>query len=367
MFGRIFRYLGQLDWPLLIAVAALSSFGLVAIYSLSLSREPGVFWSLKKQLIAIALGLVLILVMLRVHYKTFKYFTPHLYIFGLALLAGVLVFGQTIRGTRGWFALGSFNFQPVEFVKIAMLPVLARYFSAHARTPLRWKELFQSGALVLAPCILVMLEPDLGSALLIMGVWFFMMLFIGIDKRIFAICAAIAVIGGVVAWMSFAPYQKDRILTFLDPSRAPLAQGYNVIQAKIAIGSGGLFGRGIGFGSQSQLRFLPESMTDFIISVVGEELGFVGMLALILIFAFLFYRLYVIARRADDDFGALLVLGFLSLAFIQFTVNIGMNLSLLPVTGITLPFVSYGASSMLMSFLGLALVQSVAKLVDKDK
>lgn len=360
MLRNFFRYLIRLDWVLLLSCLGLCSFGLVAIYSLSLAREPDTFWTLKKQFLALGLGLVALLVLMRTNYKVLRHYTPALYLGTLALLSAVLVFGKSIRGTTGWFELGPFNFQPVEFAKISLIVVLARYFSAHTREKLGWRALFESGLLVGLYVILVMLQPDLGSALALLGIWGCLLLVVGLRPRVLLISVLSVILLGVGSYAFMQPYQKERLLTFVDPNRDPLGQGYNVTQARIAIGSGGLLGRGIGYGSQSQLRFLPESQTDFIFSVLGEELGFVGLLVILGFFVAALLRLLRLGRKAEDDFGALLALGAFFLLLIQLTVNVGMNVGILPVTGITLPFVSYGASALLMMLATVGIAESVA-------
>lgn len=360
MFRNLVRLLFKLDWVLIFSVTVTLCFGLVAIYSLSLSREPETFFTLKKQVAAASVGVIVMLLVARMSYKTLRPFSLAVYVCANLLLLGVLFLGTTIRGTTGWYALGPVNFQPVEFAKLAAIIVLARYFAAHAREPLGWRNVIESGVLVGIPALLTMLQPDLGSALILLGMWALYLLTIGLRRRVLITLVVGCLAAVTIGWSLMEPYQKDRILVFLYPERDPLGQGYNVNQARIAIGAGGLFGRGIGFGSQSQLRFLPESMTDFIVAVVGEELGFVGLALLIAAFVLAFWRIGWIARHALDDFGAMLAFGVLFLFFIQFTVNIGMNLGMLPVTGITLPFVSYGASSLLFMLITLGIAESVA-------
>ncbi|MEI7740930.1 MAG: rod shape-determining protein RodA [bacterium] len=360
MFQSFLKSLFKLDWLLIFSVMVLLVHGLLAIYSLSLSREPDTFFTLKKQFVAIGLGLLAMIFIAKMSYKTLRSFSLIIYVAANAMLVAVLVLGKAIRGTTGWFEIGPINFQPVECAKIAVIIVLARYFAAHTRDSLRWREVFESAVLVGIPVALTMLQPDLGSALVLLGMWTLYLIVVGLRKRVFIALVLGVILIATSGWFMMAPYQKDRITVFMHPESDPLGQGYNVTQARIAIGAGGFFGRGVGFGSQSQLRFLPESMTDFIVSVIGEELGFVGMLILLLAFAFTFYRLVRVAENAADDFGSMLALGVLFLILIQFSVNIGMNLSMLPVTGITLPFVSYGASSLIFMLIALGIAQSVA-------
>jgi len=209
---------------------------------------------------------------------------------------------------------------------------------------------------------LILLQPDLGSALVLVGIWFGLLLFSGTKKRYIALLVGVVIATFVFGWFFlFQPYQKERLLTFVDPSRDPLDTGYNVTQSIIAIGSGKMFGRGLGFGSQSQLHFLPEAQTDFISSVIGEELGFVGLCILLILYFVLLWRFLRIALSARDDFSSYTVLGIALLFFIQLVVNMGGATGLLPVTGVTLPFVSYGGSSLIINFALVGIAESIAR------
>ncbi len=359
--GRFLSVLPKFDWVLLGAGLILVAFGLAAIYSVALSAQGGDLQFFQKQLIAFALGTLLIGGVSFSNYRLFRSWTLLFYIVGLVLLAGVLVFGTTIRGTTGWYHVFGFSFQPVEVMKVVLVFVLAKYFSEKARRQFGWRELGTSGLLTFIPVALVMAQPDFGSAAILIGVWAIFVFFAGIRLKHAAVLSALALVSGGIAWvLFFADYQKERILIFLDPSRDPLGRGYNVLQAIIAVGSGKFFGRGLGFGSQSQLKFLPESQTDFIFAVIAEELGFVGVLFVLCAFALLFLRLFRLLRLSRDDYTSYLLIGCGGVLFTQVLVNVGMNVGLMPVTGIALPFVSYGGSSLLMSLLMLGLLESIA-------
>jgi rod shape determining protein RodA len=223
------------------------------------------------------------------------------------------------------------------------------------------KVLANSFFLAALPAGLTILQPDFGGAVTILAVWFLLMFVAGVRRRHLLALAVSALAIGLVGWFLFLQdYQKERVLTFIDPGRAPLTRGYNITQAKIAIGSGGLFGRGLGYGSQSQLRFLPEAQTDFIFAVIAEELGFVAVLAIFLLFLAIFRRALALASRSPDNFALFLALGLALNLFVGFTINVGMNLGLMPVTGIALPFLSAGGSSLLASWIIIGLIQSVA-------
>lgn len=361
MLLQFFRQLRSADWVLILAAFTLTLFGLAAIYSVELSHGSANFLNIQKQAAAAVIGWTLFFFVASSNYHLLRNYTVALYAFGVALLGSVLVFGTTVNGTTGWFAVGPFSFQPVEFMKLALALALASYFSRRARVEFGWRELAESGALTALPVLLVLKQPDLGSAVLLVGMWGILALFAGMKKRQVVALLVVATIGIAVAWQFlFASYQKDRILTFVDPAADPLGQGYNVAQALIAVGGGGWFGSGLGFGSQSQLKFLPESQTDFIFSVIAEELGFFGVTLLLVAFCVVFLRVWNIARRTNDDFTGFLMVGIGAVLFVQFFVNAGMNLGMLPVTGVALPLVSYGGSSLVLTLLMLGIAESVA-------
>lgn len=349
------------DWLFLLSVFALIAFGLAAIYSITLSNPESNFSFVYKQLIAAGIGSALFLFVMASNYRLLRGYARVLYGLAVVGLIGVLIFGVTIRGTTGWFSLSGFHFQPVEFAKLALVLVLAQYLSDRARHDIGWKECLVTGALTAVPVVLTLLQPDLGSAMTLIGTWGCVLLFAGLKKRYVFLFLGLAVVFSVLAWQFvFADYQKARILTFLNPANDPLGQGYNVRQAIIGVGSGEWLGRGLGFGSQSQLKFIPESQTDFIFAVVAEELGFVGVVLLFAAFFLLFARILRHASRTRDDFTSYVLLAIGSSLFLQFLVNIGMNLGLMPVTGVALPLVSYGGSSLILTMIMLGIVESAA-------
>lgn len=329
------------------------------MYSITLSQGEGNLVS--RQAVALAVGVALAAVMTRSNYRLLQAYAPAAYTLSVLALAAVLAFGVEIRGTVGWFALGSFHFQPVEFAKVALILMLASYFSRHPDRQASLRVCIESALLTAVPVALTLLQPDLGSALLLLGIWGVLLLFSGIKKRFFFLLVLTGLATFVFAWtFVLADYQQERLLTFVDPARDPAGKGYNVRQALIAVGSGGWLGRGLGFGSQSQLKFIPESQTDFIFAVIAEELGFVGVVFLLGGFFLFFQRILHHASSTNDDFTGYLLLGIGIVFFLQCTVNIGMNIGLLPVTGITLPFVSYGGSSLMLALLMVGIVQSVS-------
>lgn len=349
------------DALLSIVVFILTSIGLAAIYSVDLSRGDSLIY-FPTQVIAFFLGFGVFTVCAFWHQSRFKSIAHMTYIFGLILLVGVLIFGTTIRGTTGWFRFAGVSFQPAEFAKVALILLMGWWMSKQHRRFESW-EFVVSSALATGFYVgLIFLQPDLGSAVVLSGIWFGLLVVSGVRKRyIFGFILA-GIIAAMLGWMFlFAPYQKERVLTFLDPGRDPLGSGYNVTQSVIAIGSGQFWGKGLGFGSQSQLHFLPEAQTDFIIAVIGEELGFFGISVVLLLYALLIWRLSVIAMRSNDDFGTYTAFGVALLFSVQMVINIGGATGLLPVTGVPLPFLSYGGSSLIMNYLLLGVAASIAR------
>jgi len=347
------------DWYLLGAVLLLTAIGLAAIYSVDLSRGAGLIF-FKKQLIGVGIGSVLLFVCSLTQYSLWRNLAKWIYFFSMILLLLVLFFGEIVNNARSWFSLLGFSFQPVELTKLGLILILAYIISRFGRRFDRPLFFYGTGLLCFLSVVLVSLQPDLGSAVLLGLIWFGLMLVVG-ARRLYVLTAVLAVIlMAVGGWFFFLQdYQKQRLLIFINPNRDPLGSGYNLTQSIIAVGAGQFIGRGLGFGSQSQLHFLPEAQSDFIFSVIGEELGFAGVVAMLILFAILFWRLVMIIRKTRDDFAAVVASGALILFFIQFSINIGANIGLLPITGITLPFVSYGGSSLLVSLLLIGILQSV--------
>ena len=360
-FSRFARYLRGMDWTLFLCVFGLVLLGLAAIYSVELSKEAVEFVHVKKQIAALLLGVGVFLVVMPSNYRLLQNYALGLYVVCLTLLIGVLIFGQTVRGATGWYVMGPVSFQPVEFMKIALVIALSTYFARRGKRAFDLRTFFDTAVITFLPVLCVMFQPDFGSCAILVGIWVFFLLYAGIPWRYVLGMAGMAVLMFLLGWnFFFADYQRARIMTFIDPTVDPLGQGYNVTQAIIAIGSGQWFGSGLGFGTQSQLKFLPESQNDFIFAVVSEELGFFGAALLVGAFLLIFSRLFLQASRASDDFTSYLLLGIATVFFLQFLVNVGMNLGLFPVTGIGLPFVSYGGSSLVVMLTLFAIAQSVA-------
>ncbi len=360
MFNRLLQNLRHFDWILLSAVLLLVVFGLVEIYSIALGQDTVDLLNFKKQLIFVAVGIVLLFAFSYFDYSALSSLGNYFFLIGLLLLVGLLFFGVTIRGTRGWFSLGGLTIQPVEFIKIALIIFLAKYFSAKTIKTNPVRHLIISGTGSLLFIFLVIMQPDFGSAMLLFLLWAAMLLSAGINKKYFVVIGLVIALTAGGGWLFFfKTYQKERIMTFFNPTADPLDQGYNINQAIIAVGSGRYFGRGIGFGSQSQLKFLPESQNDFIFAVIAEELGFFGVGLVLFFFTVIFIRLFKALAEIKNDFGIYFIIGSATLIFIEMFINIGMNIGLLPVIGISLPFVSYGGSSILSSLIMVGIAESV--------
>ena len=360
MFNKIFTYLKNYDWIIFASIVLLIIFGLSEIYSIALSNEDLRLLNFKKQILFVVLGMFLLFFISFLDYYNLRSFSLYFYIAGVLLLIAVLLFGETIRGTASWFNFGFFNLQPVEFVKIFLLIFLARYFSKASVKLNQLKYLIISGLATAVLIVLVMLQPDFGSALILFALWGIMVYISGFNKKYILIIFLILLLVFLGGWfLFFEDYQRNRIITFLNPEANPLVEGYNVTQSIIAVGSGGITGRGIGFGSQSQLKFLPEAQNDFIFAVIAEELGFFGVFLVISFFSIFYFRLIRHIGRIKDDFGIYFILGAVSLIFLQMFINIGMNIGLLPVVGLPLPFVSYGGSAMVSSLIMVGILESI--------
>lgn len=349
------------DWSLLLAATALSSIGLLALYGIGVTRSEGDLFQFQKQLIALLAGLAIALGMAFLDFRQLRSFALPLYAGGLAMLGLVLLIGTSARAGGRWFTLGAISFQPVELAKVLLAVFLAAFVSRHAHRRLRWWAFVASAAALALYVGLVLLQPDFGSAMVLVALWGVVVLFAGLPRHAWWIGLLSAVVAGSLLWtVGLAPYQKDRITSFLNPSTDPYGASYNVTQARIAIGSGGWFGKGIGEGSQARLRFLPEASTDFMFAVLGEELGFFGITVILVLFGFILYRLLKIGMDSDDPFAGILLVGFAAIILFHLVVNAGMNLGLLPVTGIPLPFASAAASSLVNMFFLIGIAESVA-------
>lgn len=362
MIIRPLHLLRKIDWVFTSSIAILLAVGLIMLYSISLgSGDVQDVLNFKKQLIFVSIGVFFyFLFSLWVDYRAMYKMSGLFFIFGVFLLILVLIFGSDIRGTTGWFNFGFFSLQPVEFVKISMVLFFAYFFSQKALLIRQWSTVLLSAVPLIICLALIMMQPDFGSSVILGVLWLGLSLMAGMRWSQLGVLFGSGFFGAILMWFfAFADYQKNRILVFLNPELDPLGVGYNVTQAIIAVGSGKWFGRGLSFGSQSKLKFLPEAQTDFIFAVIAEQLGLFGVVLIITLFAVILFRLISSARSIRDNFGIYILLGTFFIIFIQMSINIGMNLGLLPVTGLTLPLLSYGGSSMLSTLILLGIAQGV--------
>jgi len=359
---NIISHFKKLDWILIVITIFLISFGLLSIYSSSISR--GDFSNFYKQIIFLVIGFFLMIIISFFDWRLLKN-DSHLilifYFLGLLSLIGLFFFAPEIRGIRGWYRIGMISIDPVQFVKIILIILLAKYFSTRHITMYNPGHIFLSGFYIFLPSILIFFQPNFGPVLILLLIWLGILIISGIKIRHFLFLSLCGFLTIAFLWhFLLLDYQKERIITFIAPYLAdPLGAGWQRNQARIAIGSGGLLGEGFGQGSQTQNRFLPEPQTDFIFASIAEEFGLVGVLILILFFLILFFQIVKIAISSQANFSRLFSLGFAIFLFVQIFIHIGMNLGILPIIGISLPLVSYGGSGLIATFIGLGILQSI--------
>jgi len=361
MFDR--RLVQYFDWGLLGLTLLLGIFGLIILYSAVTAGTPDPQRILcLKQLIWFCVGLVVMVASFLFDYKILDRWSLPFYIFCLLLLVAVLLLGKYAGGSRRWLVLGPVSIQPSELVKIAVIIVVARYYSKVVNTiGLSVRELVYPMVVTIIPFILIVGQPDLGTALLVAVIVASMTVFVKIDRRALICIIATAATALPLVWFFFLKtYQKKRILTFLSPDRDPLGAGYHITQSKIAIGSGMIFGKGYLKGTQNSLEFLPEQHTDFIFSVLAEEWGFVGALVLLLLFLMLIVWGLNVAQGCREPFGTLLAVGVTAMIFWQVFINLGMVMGLMPVVGVPLPLISYGGSSVVTMMMCVGLLLNVS-------
>lgn len=355
----MFAHLKKIDWLLVCLAVTLASFGLLSLYS-SGGEQIVAF---KKQVLWLTLGLVFMIFVSFFDYRIFKnYQAPAVtvYLISVILLIGVLIFGISVRGAESWYRFGAITVEPVEFTKVALIVLFAKYFSMRHIEMYRVRHIVTSGFYVLVPAALVFLQSEIGSVLILISIWLGIMLIAGIRIRHLFFLGLLGLLAAFIAWnFVLQDYQKERLLSFVNPESDPRGAGYNVLQSLIAIGSGGVRGSGLGEGSQTQLGFLPEPQTDFIFSAIAEELGLGGVLLLLFCFLFFFRQLLNISKNSSGNFARLLASGFSTMLLAQIFINAGMTMGILPITGIPLPFVSYGGSSLISLFIMIGILQSV--------
>ena len=344
----------HIDLPLLAGLLLLSGFGLIVLYSASGQN----FDLVERQAVRIVLALAIMLAIAQLNPTTLRRWSPWLYVIGLAMLLAVLVFGEVGKGAQRWLDLGIVRFQPSEMVKLAV-PLMIAWYLAEKRLPPSWQRLSMAAAMIAVPVALIAKQPDLGTSLLVASAGVFVLFLAGISWRLIGVLMAGAAAAAPAAWYLMRDYQRQRVLTFLDPEKDPLGTGYHIIQSKIAIGSGGLYGKGWLNGTQSQLDFLPERHTDFIFAVLSEEFGLIGVLMLMALYLFIIARGLYIATRAQDTFTRLLAGSLTLVFFVYLFVNTGMVTGLLPVVGVPLPLVSYGGTSLVTLMAGFGMLMSI--------
>lgn len=353
-------YIKKLDWGIIIPAILLVCFGLAGIYSTAVAK--GDFANFYKQAIFFALGIGVMLAVSMLDYRILRnnsYLILTLYAICLALLAGLHFFAPEIKGTKGWYKIGILSLDPIEPAKIVLIVLLAKYFSMRHVEMYKIRHIVFSGLYVFFPAILVFIKPDLGGTAVLLAIWIGILLISGIKLNHFLLLILCFVIVAALAWgFVLKDYQKQRITAFLFPYDY-LGASWSQNQTKISIGSGQIWGQGLAKGSQVQYGFLPEPHTDFIFSVIAHEWGIAGVLALFVVYGFLVWRVLLIAIQSTSNFPRLFASGFAIVLIAQFFINIGMNLSMLPVVGIYLPFISYGGSGLLGNFISLGILQSI--------
>lgn len=352
------RFLKNFDWILCIATLLLVSIGIAVLYSTTLNMVGGSGEAIK-QLSYALIGFVLFFAFAVFDYRLLKGYTAPIYLFMIFMLVILFFVGKTTMGATRWIDLGFFQIQPSEIAKLFMIIIMAKYFAAHHEVMNKPKHIVRSFIFMIIPLALVAAQPDLGTSIVFIIIWLSMVLVSNI-KKIYVFIMGVLGIGALpFAWIFLADYQKDRMLTFINPSSDPQGTGWNINQALIAIGSGRFFGRGLGHGPQSQLNFIPEKHTDFIFAALAEELGFLGVILFLGLFLVIILRGVRAAVNSKDLFGMYLATGIVAVIFFHVFVNVGMNVGIMPVTGIPLPLTSYGGTSVLITLMSLGLLESV--------
>lgn len=318
-----------------------------------------------KQSINIGIGLLVLIFFASIDYRVLKSYTGVLYLAVIGMLVAVKLFGFTVMGAERWIDLGFFQLQPSTLAFLLMVIVLAKYFADNYENLSSVKTIFKSFVFILIPTLLIAWQPDLDSAIILMLIWG-IMLIVSNAKRIYIVAlGVISFLSLPLVWITMRDYQKERVLTFLNPGTDPMGAGWNVNQSLIAIGSGQVWGRGLGQGTQSQLNYVPEKHTDFIFAMIAEEMGFLGVCILLSLFLVLLYRGAKIAFLARDFFGTYLAIGITSFFFLHIFINIGMNMGIMPVTGLPLSFISYGGTATIVNLAGIGILISIFRRYKK--
>ena len=360
---NLIRYWRRIDSTLLMAVLGLAVICLLIIASAThanMDGKPGQYDFVMKQGVFLVAGLVIAGGSLYFDYRKLYRLVPVIYGINAVLLLVVKFAGTSALGAQRWIQIGPFTLQPSEFAELIMIICLARLLSNNKSGFQTWKSLLPVAALMALPTLLIFIQPDLGTSLVFAAITFGMLYICGLKMQLVKRAFLALVVAFPVIWFFILhSYQKMRIIVLFNPSADPYGSGYHVIQSKISIGSGGFIGQGLFAGTQSQLNFLPENHTDFIFSVIGEELGFVGAIFVLFLYFILLYRTIMISRSSGDAFGSLLACGIFSMWLFQIFINVGMTLGIMPVTGIPLPFMSYGGSALLMNLICVGILMNI--------
>lgn len=355
------RLVRKMDFTLIAVVVAIVIISLVVIGSATHINTPSDdrYWYVQRQGIFALLNCLIIFFMLHFDYKILQKYGNHLYVFNLIMLLAVMFLGHSALGAQRWIQIGPITLQPSEFSKIIMIISLAALLESRIGKLNTFKDLLPIALYMGLPFLIVMKQPDLGTSLVFIAIFIGMIFVAGVNLRLLMMIFGAGLAFLPILWHFLKDYQKMRIMVFMDPNVDPLGSGYHIIQSKIAIGSGMLFGKGLFGGTQSQLNFLPENHTDFIFAVVGEELGFIGGVVLLILYLILLYRGIKIANEARDNFGTLLAVGITAMLAFHVLVNVGMTAGIMPVTGIPLPLMSYGVSSLTTNLIAIGFLLNI--------
>lgn len=349
----------SIDWLLLFFTIPLFAMGL-----LTMSSFGGDNYFFNRQIIWFVVAIIIFFIASLIDWRFLRRsgVVFSLYLLSILLLALLFILGQVTNGAQSWFNLFGVSFQPADLMKLALIFLLAKYFTRRHVEIAHFRHIIISGLYALIPFALVLIQPDFGSALIIFMIWLGMIVVSGVPKKHLLLLFGLAAVALSLSWFFiFHPYQKQRIITFIDPLADIRGAGYNAYQSKVAFGSGQIFGKGVGFGTQSRLKFLPEYQTDFIFSSFAEEWGFVGVMLVFLLYGGIIWRILKIASLGASNFETLFGLGLAIYLMSHFVVHVGMNIGILPVTGLPLPFMSYGGSHLLMEFAGLGILMGMKR------
>ncbi len=337
----------------------LAMIGCLLVYSATFFTEPHLN-TFKKQMLWVVIGIVLAIVIIMIDYHILFDVAPILYIIGIVFLVYLLVWGRVTANVNSWIHIAGFQFQPSEFMKVFTALMLARFFDSNDRAYLDFRSFMIAMGIIALPVVLIIVQPDFGTAASFFPLVAVAMFFGGIRPRVWLAMILVAVVSLPLAWAFFLkPYQKERVIIYLNPERDPRGDGYQMIQAKIAIGSGGIHGKGFTHGTQGKLGFVPEHHTDFIFSVLGEEWGFVGVIVVLGLYLYFVFQALTFAKHARDRGGTFLVICLTMFFVFHILINVSMQIGILPTTGIPLPLISYGGSSTMMFFMSIGLIANV--------